>query len=77
MDVRLLIDGRVVWVKSHVLGRWERPLRKKKGKQIWKGRWAEWNNLLLLSLMFLFSFFQRLSALCVCGVLAVLAALVC
>lgn len=30
MDVRLLIDGRVVWVKSHVLGRWERPLKKKK-----------------------------------------------
>lgn len=29
MDVRLLIDGGVVWVKSRVLGRWERPLRKK------------------------------------------------
>lgn len=36
MDVRLLIDGRVVWVKSHVLGRWERPLRKKKGSKYGK-----------------------------------------
>lgn len=30
MGVRLLIDGRVVWVKSHVLGRWEMPLRRKR-----------------------------------------------
>lgn len=33
MDVRVLIDGRVVWVKSHVLGRWERPLRKQKKEE--------------------------------------------
>lgn len=31
MGVRLLIDGKGVWDKSHALGRCERPLRKKRG----------------------------------------------
>lgn len=63
MHVRLLIDGRVVWVKSHVLGKVGKAMRKKKN-QMWKGRWAEWNNLWLLSLKFLFSCFERLTLAC-------------
>lgn len=37
MGVKLLIDGRGVWVKSQVLGRWERPLRRKMGSKYGKG----------------------------------------
>lgn len=60
MHVRLLIDGRVVWVKSHVLGKVREATEKKKRKQMWKGRWAEWSHLWLLSLRFLFYLFSKI-----------------
>lgn len=77
MDVRLLIDGRVVWVKSHVLGRWERPLREKKEANMERKMGRMESFVVTVSKVSSFSFFQRLSFLCVCGVWAVLAALVC
>ena len=67
MHVRLLIDGRVVWVKSHVLGKVGKATEKKR-KQMWNGRWAEWSNLWLLSLRFLFSLFSK--TLCLVCVMA-------
>lgn len=36
MHVRLLIDGRVVWVKSHVLGKVGEATEKKKGSKCGK-----------------------------------------
>lgn len=64
MHVRLFIEGRVVWVKSHVHGKVGKAMRKKKKNQMWKGRWAEWSHLWLLSLRFLFSCFERLCLVC-------------
>lgn len=77
MHVGLLIDGRVVWVKSHVLGKVGKATEKKKEANVERKMGRMELFVVAVSKVWVFPPVFKDSLSCVCDVWAVLAALVC
>lgn len=66
MHVRLLIDGRVVWVKSHVLGKVREATEKKKKEANVERKMGRMESFVVaVSKLSFFTCFQRSFVLCV------------